>query len=96
MGVKSRGGSNPLSRIRGHADSLGIVNAGSSESAERRGAAYWALAALFAMNLLNYIDRNILSALVEPVQQDLGMQGRDALMGFLSTAFFLSSATYSS
>ncbi len=71
------------------------MNAGSTEFAERRAAAYWALAALFAMNLLNYIDRNILSALVEPVQRDLGMQGRDALIGFLSTAFFLSYALFS-
>ncbi len=59
-----------------------------------RGAAYGALAALFAMNLLNYIDRYVLAAVVGPVQQTLGVT-EDSRGGLLSTAFFLSYALVS-
>jgi MFS family permease len=57
--------------------------------------AYRALAALFTMNLLNYIDRNILAAVIDPIQRSLGMEDQDALAGLLSTAFFLSYALFS-
>ncbi len=58
-------------------------------------AAYFALAALFAMNLLNYIDRNILAAVIEPVQKDLGIANSDDLAGLLATVFFLSYSLFS-
>jgi MFS family permease len=54
-----------------------------------------ALAALFAMNLLNYIDRYILAAVLDPIQHTLGMEGEDAAAGLLATAFLLSYALFS-
>ncbi|HZT80865.1 MAG TPA: MFS transporter, partial [Gemmataceae bacterium] len=51
--------------------------------------AYWALAALCAMNLLNYIDRFILAAVSAPVQKDLDVPGK-ALTGILGMAFLVS------
>jgi MFS family permease len=58
-------------------------------------AAYWVLAALFAMNLLNYVDRFILAAVIPPVQRSLGFEQSDAKAGFLSTIFFVSYAVFS-
>lgn len=57
--------------------------------------AYFALAALFTMNLLNYIDRNILAAVIEPVQKDLGIADADDLAGLLATIFFASYSLFS-
>lgn len=57
--------------------------------------AYWSLAALCAMNLLNYIDRFILAAVMAPVQDDLGVGDRDALGGVLVTAFIVSYSLFS-
>ncbi len=57
-----------------------------------RRAAYWALFILFSMNLLNYIDRYILAAVLPKVQESLGLQDRDALAGSLTTIFFTSYA----
>jgi len=57
--------------------------------------AYWVLAALFAMNLLNYIDRFILAAVLPKVQKSFGFEGEEAKAGFLSTAFFISYALIS-
>lgn len=56
-------------------------------------AALWVLAALFAMNLLNYIDRFILAAVLQQVQEELNI--KDAQGGLLSTAFLLSYAIFS-
>ena len=52
--------------------------------------AYLVLATLTAMNLLNYVDRYILAAVIGPVQEGLGFADDDAKAGSLSTAFFLS------
>lgn len=57
--------------------------------------AYWLLAALFAMNLLNYIDRYILAAVLKPMQETLGFQGDDTKAGFLSAIFVISFALFS-
>src|SRR5947208_3437341 len=57
--------------------------------------AYWALAALFGMNLLNYVDRFILAAVMPPLQESLGFAGEDAKAGFLTTIFFISYAVFS-
>ena len=51
-------------------------------------AAYGALAALFGMNLLNYIDRYILAAVLGPVKDDLGITHQ--LGGWLGSAFMIS------
>jgi MFS family permease len=56
-------------------------------------AAYLALAALFAMNLLNYIDRFILAAVLEPVGTDLQLD--EVQQGFLSTIFLVVYSAFS-
>ncbi len=56
-------------------------------------AAYLALATLTAMNLLNYVDRYILAALVRPVQADLGLT--QAQMGWVGSAFLIGYITFS-
>jgi MFS family permease len=58
-------------------------------------AANWTLAALFAMNLLNYVDRFILAAVIGPVQESLHLEDNKAAAGFLSTIFFVSYAFFS-
>jgi MFS family permease len=57
--------------------------------------AYWSLAALFAMNLLNYIDRFILAAVLKTVQSPNELNFGDLKAGLLSTAFFVSYALFS-
>lgn len=56
-------------------------------------AASWTLLALFLMNLLNYIDRFILAAVLGPVQDDLGMD--DLQAGWVLSIFFVSYALFS-
>jgi MFS family permease len=69
---------------------------GSAKDAPRPlNAAYAVLAVLTAMNLLNYVDRYILAAVIGPVQEGLGFAGDDAKAGSLSTAFFLSYVLFS-
>ena len=59
-------------------------------------AAFWTLQALFAMNLLNFIDRYILAAVLHRVQDDL-VPGTDAdaLGGLMATIFFASYSIFS-
>lgn len=49
--------------------------------------AKYTLAILFAINLLNFYDRHIPSAIVEPLRKDWGLS--DAQIGWLMTAFTL-------
>jgi MFS family permease len=49
--------------------------------------ARYTLAILFAINLLNFYDRNIPAAIVEPLRKDWGLA--DVQIGWLSTAFTL-------
>ncbi len=49
--------------------------------------AYYALALLTATNLLNYLERNAIFALFEPVKRDLGLT--DAHLGWLGSAYVL-------
>lgn len=49
--------------------------------------ATYALSVLTFINLFNYIDRQVLSALVEPVKADLGLT--DVQMGFIASAFII-------
>lgn len=52
----------------------------------RRGT-YYSLAVLFAINALNFFDRQILGAVTEPVRQEWGLS--DSAIGLLGTAFTL-------
>jgi MFS family permease len=52
-----------------------------------KGAAWYALIVLFAINALNFFDRNILGAIGEPVRKELELN--DASLGLLQTAFTL-------
>jgi predicted MFS family arabinose efflux permease len=56
-------------------------------------AAYAVLAVLTAMNLLNYVDRYILSAVIGPVQEGLNIKDDDA--GVLMAAFLVSYTLFS-
>jgi MFS family permease len=62
---------------------------------ERWFVAYCVLAALFAMNLLNYVDRFILASVVDQIQKDPAFYLNDTQAGFLSTAFFVSYVAFS-
>ncbi len=57
--------------------------ADASQRAER--AALWALAVIFAANFLNYTDRQLVSALENPLRDDLGLDGTQ--FGMLWTLF---------
>jgi MFS family permease len=61
-------------------------------SAVTRGA-YLVLLALFAMNLLNFVDRFILAAVLSSVQTDRGLD--DAQGGFIGSSFYISYALFS-
>jgi MFS family permease len=56
-------------------------------------AAFWTLLALFGMNLLNYIDRFILAAVLGPVSEELHMNDWEA--GAAGSIFYLSYALFS-
>jgi MFS family permease len=56
---------------------------------------YAVLAVLTAMNLLNYVDRYILAAVLKPVQEGLGFPNDNARAGSLTTIFFVSYALFS-
>jgi MFS transporter, Spinster family, sphingosine-1-phosphate transporter len=47
----------------------------------------WMLSILTGLNLLNYLDRYVLSAVVSPLQKDLGLN--DSQAGWLPTAFMI-------
>lgn len=61
-------------------------------AAAARGA-YLVLLALFAMNLLNFIDRFILAAVLGSVQKDLGLD--DAQGGAVGSSFYITYAVFS-
>lgn len=48
---------------------------------------WYALGLLALINLLNYIDRNVIYALFEPIKQDLGLT--DSQLGWLGSAYIL-------
>src|SRR4029077_11343272 len=60
-------------------------------------AAYWTLAALFGMNLLNFVDRYILASVLEKVQAaaPAGLGLSDEQAGVVGSAFFLAYALIS-
>src|SRR4051794_15533608 len=51
----------------------------------RRYAALWALGVIFAANFLNYLDRQLVSALEDPLRDYFGLSGRE--FGLLWTLF---------
>jgi MFS transporter, Spinster family, sphingosine-1-phosphate transporter len=61
-------------------------------SAVARGA-YWVLLALFAMNLLNFVDRSILAAVLKPLREELHLNNFQA--GLVGTSFYISYAVFS-
>src|SRR5215467_14304617 len=52
-----------------------------------RSRAGFALAVLFAINMMNFYDRNIAGAVAEPMRREWGLS--DTAIGFLGTAFTL-------
>ncbi|HUF34688.1 MAG TPA: MFS transporter, partial [Gemmatimonadales bacterium] len=48
---------------------------------------WYALGLLAAINLLNYIDRNVIYALFEPIKRDLSLT--DSQLGWLGSAYIL-------
>jgi MFS transporter, Spinster family, sphingosine-1-phosphate transporter len=74
---------------------MGSASAPGSGVPRAANAAYVMLAVLTAMNLLNYVDRYILAAVLGPVQEGLGFADDDAKAGSLSTVFFISYALFS-
>ena len=48
---------------------------------------WFALALLFGINLMNFFDRMILSAVTEPVRREYGL--KDTELGWLATGFTL-------
>jgi MFS family permease len=52
-----------------------------------RRSAYYALALLTVINLLNYLDRNVIFALFEPIKAELALT--DAQLGWLGSAYVL-------
>ena len=55
------------------------------ESAVSIQGAYWALAVLVAVNVLNFYDRQVAGAVVEPVRREFGLS--DTQIGWINTAF---------
>jgi len=65
---------------------MGDSNSGSMRQA------YWTLSALTAMNLLNYVDRYILAAVLAPVRDEFHLTNDEA--GSLIATFFISYAVF--
>src|SRR5688500_6103608 len=57
-----------------------------SQTIPDRGARY-ALAVLTFINLCNYIDRFVVSAVIEPIKRDLGLS--DTLIGLIASGFII-------
>jgi MFS family permease len=56
-------------------------------SGPARGYAYYALGLLALINLLSYINRNVIFALVAPIERDLGLN--DTHLGWIASAYVL-------
>jgi len=57
----------------------------SSTSPPTRAYSWYALGLLALINLLNYIDRNVIYALFEPIKRDLALT--DSQLGWLGSAY---------
>ena len=59
-----------------------------NEKIEARAQSVWfALIVLFAINTMNFFDRQIIGAVGEPIRKEFGLD--DASLGLLGTAFTL-------
>src|SRR5713101_505070 len=67
-------------------DTLPGVMSGASMDNHKRSAGF-ALTILFAINMMNFFDRNMLAPVVEPIRKEWGLN--DAQIGWLATAFTL-------
>lgn len=63
------------------------MNSPEPPSPPPRRQAWTALALLASINILNYLDRNVIFALFEPIKRDLGLT--DAQLGWLGSAYIL-------
>ncbi|HXV85240.1 MAG TPA: MFS transporter [Gemmatimonadales bacterium] len=64
------------------------MNRPAAGGAERPGAyAWYALGLLTAINAVNYIDRNVIFVLFEPIKQELGLT--DTQLGWLGSAYII-------
>jgi MFS family permease len=54
---------------------------------EKKSAVWFALVVLFAINTMNFFDRQIIGAVAEPIRKEFGLS--DASLGALGTAFTL-------
>ncbi len=52
---------------------------------EKKAAVWYALIVLFAINTMNFFDRQILGAVGEPIRKEFGLS--DSSLGLLGTAF---------
>lgn len=59
--------------------------ASQESSAASSRAAYWSLAVLVAINMLNFYDRQVAGAVVEPVRKEFALS--DTQIGWINTAF---------
>lgn len=59
--------------------------AASKKSAVSSRATYWSLFVLVAINILNFYDRHVAGAVVEPVRKEFGLS--DTQIGWINTAF---------
>lgn len=66
---------------------------GGTSSGEARGAAYFALAVLTAMNLLNYIDRYILAAVIPTIGKEFPLT--ETQKGWVGSAFLIGYVLFS-
>ena len=58
-----------------------------NETTQHNRRAWYALAVLFGINLMNFFDRQILAAVTEPIRKEWGLS--DTAMGTMGTAFIL-------
>ncbi|MEO8451324.1 MAG: MFS transporter, partial [Gemmatimonadota bacterium] len=64
-----------------------LVSGGVASTTPRLGSTTGLVVLLCGLNLLNYIDRQAVTGLLEPIRKDLG--GTDAQMGLVGSAFVL-------
>src|SRR5262249_21947909 len=60
-----------------------------------RSTVWWGMAVLCAIGVCYYLCRDVLAAVLEPVQQSVGLEAQDARAGLLSTLMFASQAVVS-
>ena len=58
-----------------------------NETEQQNRRAWYALAVLFGINLMNFFDRQILAAVTEPIRKEWNLS--DTQMGLMGTAFIL-------